>query len=140
MLLFTSFDILVIIASDCRSLYSLSCPLLLSLCSLPLYPLISPVTSPIINLTYTDHTHTRTRTLTHAHSGVQVTITPNAEDWLARSGFNPQFGARPLKRLIQGKLLDPLATMILEVRIVLYCTVLYCTLVFSLTSHFFLLY
>ena len=32
------------------------------------------------------------------------------------SGFSPQFGARPLKRLIQSRILDPLATMILEVR------------------------
>ena len=32
---------------------------------------------------------------------------------LAREGYDPQFGARPLKRAIQEKLLDPLATRIL---------------------------
>jgi len=33
---------------------------------------------------------------------------------LAREGYDPQFGARPLKRAIQEKLLDPLATRILS--------------------------
>lgn len=45
---------------------------------------------------------------------LQLTVSPAAETWLAESGFSPQFGARPLKRLIQSRVLDPLATMILE--------------------------
>jgi len=32
---------------------------------------------------------------------------------IAREGFDPQFGARPLKRAIQDRLLDPLATKLL---------------------------
>ncbi|MBN9690476.1 MAG: ATP-dependent chaperone ClpB [Verrucomicrobia bacterium] len=36
-----------------------------------------------------------------------------AKRLLAREGYDPQFGARPLKRAIQEKLLDPLATQIL---------------------------
>jgi len=52
-----------------------------------------------------------------AGRGFEMTITPAAELWLAESGFSPQFGARPLKRLIQSRILDPLATMILEVRV-----------------------
>ena len=35
-------------------------------------------------------------------------------DVLADRGFDPEFGARPLKRLIQKMLLDPLATKLLE--------------------------
>jgi len=37
-----------------------------------------------------------------------------AKKLLAREGFDPQFGARPLKRAIQDHLLDPLATKLLE--------------------------
>ena len=37
-----------------------------------------------------------------------------AKKLLAREGFDPQFGARPLKRAIQEKLLDPLAVKVLD--------------------------
>ncbi len=36
-----------------------------------------------------------------------------AKQLIAREGFDPQFGARPLKRAIQDRLLDPLATKLL---------------------------
>ena len=36
-----------------------------------------------------------------------------AKQLLAKEGFDPQFGARPLKRAIQDLLLDPLATKLL---------------------------
>ena len=36
-----------------------------------------------------------------------------ARDWLAEEGYDPVFGARPLKRVIQHALQDPLAEMIL---------------------------
>ena len=35
-------------------------------------------------------------------------------DFLAREGFEPEYGARPLKRVIQRMILDPLSTLILE--------------------------
>jgi len=38
----------------------------------------------------------------------------SAKQLLARDGFDPQFGARPLKRIIQEKLLDPLSLRLLE--------------------------
>ena len=38
----------------------------------------------------------------------------SAKQLLARDGFDPQFGARPLKRTIQEKLLDPLSLRLLE--------------------------
>src|SRR6059036_3568987 len=37
-----------------------------------------------------------------------------ARDWLAAKGWDPAYGARPLKRVIQRHLQDPLAEMILE--------------------------
>jgi ATP-dependent Clp protease ATP-binding subunit ClpB len=37
--------------------------------------------------------------------------------WLAEAGYDPVYGARPLKRVIQRELQNPLATMILEGRI-----------------------
>ena len=37
-----------------------------------------------------------------------------ATRYLAREGYDPQFGARPLKRAIQQLLLDPLAMKLLE--------------------------
>ena len=37
-----------------------------------------------------------------------------ARKFLAREGYDPQFGARPLKRAIQEHLLNPLATRLLS--------------------------
>ena len=37
-----------------------------------------------------------------------------AKTLIAKEGYDPQFGARPLKRSIQENLLDPLATRLLE--------------------------
>ncbi len=48
---------------------------------------------------------------------IALDITDAAKDWLARAGYDPVYGARPLKRMIQRHLQDPLATMILEGRI-----------------------
>ena len=37
-----------------------------------------------------------------------------ARDWLAEKGWDPAYGARPLKRVIQRHVQDPLAEMILD--------------------------
>ena len=37
-----------------------------------------------------------------------------ARDWLAQKGFDPAYGARPLKRVIQKEVQDPLARLLLE--------------------------
>ena len=40
-------------------------------------------------------------------------LTPAAETELARSGFDPIYGARPLKRSLQKLVIDPLANALL---------------------------
>ncbi len=45
---------------------------------------------------------------------LDITLTDLAKDHLADKGFDPTFGARPLKRAIQTHILDPLARRILE--------------------------
>ncbi len=45
---------------------------------------------------------------------VFVTLTEPAKDWLVREGYDPAYGARPLKRAIQRFILDPLAMRVLE--------------------------
>ena len=37
-----------------------------------------------------------------------------ALDWLASEGFDPHYGARPLKRLIQHTVVNPLSRLILQ--------------------------
>ena len=45
--------------------------------------------------------------------GIQLSVTPEAVDWLSDEGFNPEFGARPVKRVIQKKVLNELSKQIL---------------------------
>ena len=42
-----------------------------------------------------------------------ITLEPSAREWLADKGWDPAYGARPLKRVIQKSVQDPLAEMIL---------------------------
>jgi ATP-dependent Clp protease ATP-binding subunit ClpB len=44
---------------------------------------------------------------------ITLELTPEARSWLADEGYDPVFGARPLKRVIQRQLQDPLAEMLL---------------------------
>ncbi len=48
--------------------------------------------------------------------GITLTVTEEARAWLAGEGYDPAFGARPLKRLLQRRIADPLAMAILEGR------------------------
>ena len=43
-----------------------------------------------------------------------VVLTDAAKEWLVREGYDPAYGARPLKRAIQRHILDPLAMRVLE--------------------------
>jgi len=45
--------------------------------------------------------------------GVVLTATPEAREWLARHGFDPLMGARPMARVIQDKIKRPLADELL---------------------------
>ncbi|MCK4937488.1 MAG: ATP-dependent chaperone ClpB, partial [Methanosarcinales archaeon] len=45
---------------------------------------------------------------------INIVLNEKAKDFVARTGFDPTFGARPLKRTIQHKVLDPLAMKILN--------------------------
>ena len=45
---------------------------------------------------------------------ITLSITPEARRWLAEKGYNPQYGARPLKRAIQDKILTPIASLMVE--------------------------
>jgi ATP-dependent Clp protease ATP-binding subunit ClpB len=45
---------------------------------------------------------------------IHVTMTDAAKDQLVREGYDPVYGARPLKRSIQRRVLDPLALRVLE--------------------------
>jgi ATP-dependent Clp protease ATP-binding subunit ClpA len=48
-----------------------------------------------------------------AQQQLAVTLDPAAARFLAKEGYDPQFGARPLKRAIQEHLLNPLAMKLL---------------------------
>ena len=48
---------------------------------------------------------------------ITIKLEPAARDWLADKGWDPAYGARPLKRVIQKFVQDPLAEMILSGRI-----------------------
>lgn len=50
---------------------------------------------------------------TLAEQEIRIAIAPEAMDWLAEEGYHPEFGARPLKRLIQKKVLKQLSKQIL---------------------------
>ena len=45
---------------------------------------------------------------------IRFSISSGVADWLAEKGYDPSFGARPLKRLLQSAVLDPIATLVLE--------------------------
>jgi ATP-dependent Clp protease ATP-binding subunit ClpB len=49
-----------------------------------------------------------------AEKGIGLEVTDKAREFLAREGFDPAYGARPLKRALQRKIQDPLALMLLE--------------------------
>jgi len=46
--------------------------------------------------------------------GIDMDITAEAKDWLAEKGYDPQFGARPLRRVIQDNVEDKLSDAILN--------------------------
>jgi len=45
---------------------------------------------------------------------IELQVTEDSRTYLARKGYDPAYGARPLKRLLQKEILDPLALKLLE--------------------------
>jgi len=53
----------------------------------------------------------RERLLEH---GLNIALTEAAREWLAKEGFDPQFGARPLRRTLQREVESPLSKRLLQ--------------------------
>lgn len=51
-------------------------------------------------------------------TGYELNVTPAAKKFVAEKGFNPNFGARPLKRAIQKYIEDPVSEFIISDRII----------------------
>jgi ATP-dependent Clp protease ATP-binding subunit ClpB len=45
---------------------------------------------------------------------LELRLDESAKEWLAEAGYDPIYGARPLKRVIQRELQNPLASLLLE--------------------------
>ena len=48
-----------------------------------------------------------------AGKDIALEVSTEVIEYLAKEGYNPQYGARPLKRLIQDKILTPVASFML---------------------------
>jgi ATP-dependent Clp protease ATP-binding subunit ClpB len=51
-----------------------------------------------------------------AERRLSLSVEPDAEAWLAKAGYDPDYGARPLRRVLQRQIEDPLALALLEGR------------------------
>ena len=51
---------------------------------------------------------------TLSEEGVSLSYTPAFEDWMTENGYDPDYGARPVKRLLQRELINRLASAILD--------------------------
>jgi ATP-dependent Clp protease ATP-binding subunit ClpB len=51
-----------------------------------------------------------------AERRLSLEVSPEAEAWLAKAGYDPDYGARPLRRVLQRNIEDPLALALLEGR------------------------
>jgi len=49
-----------------------------------------------------------------SEQGLSVELTESARKWLAKQGYDPQFGARPLRRAIQKYVESPLSVRLLR--------------------------
>lgn len=59
-----------------------------------------------------------------ADKEIELVVSDAVLEELAKEGYNPQYGARPLKRLIQTKILNPVATMMISNKVLRGGTVL----------------
>jgi ATP-dependent Clp protease ATP-binding subunit ClpB len=49
-----------------------------------------------------------------AARGLRLELSAEARKWIARTGYDPDFGARPLKRVLQREVADPIALEFLK--------------------------
>jgi ATP-dependent Clp protease ATP-binding subunit ClpB len=49
-----------------------------------------------------------------AERGLTLQLTDAAREWIATAGYDPDYGARPLKRVLQKEVADPIALAILQ--------------------------
>jgi ATP-dependent Clp protease ATP-binding subunit ClpC len=49
-----------------------------------------------------------------AEHGISITLTEAAREWLANEGYDPQFGARPLRRTLQKRVESPMSVKLLQ--------------------------
>ena len=49
---------------------------------------------------------------------IKLKVTPSAKKYLSQKGYDPAYGARPLKRVIQNEILDELALLMIEKKVV----------------------
>jgi ATP-dependent Clp protease ATP-binding subunit ClpB len=57
-------------------------------------------------------------------SSIKLSVTKKAVDFIANVGFDPQFGARPIKRVVQKNLLNELSKMILDEKVDKTCAII----------------
>ena len=69
----------------------------------------------IANITKIQIEHVKERL---AQKEISLEISPEAIEFLGKEGYNPQYGARPLRRLIQSKILNQVASLIISKGIV----------------------
>lgn len=77
--------------------------------------LFTPLTNDNIRKIVTIQLKNLTKML--AHQQITLDATPEAVDYLATKGFDPEFGARPVKRVIQREVLNALSKEILAGKI-----------------------
>ncbi len=51
-----------------------------------------------------------------AEQGIQIEVAPEVKNWLIKEGFQPTYGARPMRRAIQKNIEDPLSEEIIKGR------------------------
>jgi len=75
--------------------------------------------TPLSRDEITDIVKLQFKALQHTLTDLGITLEASEEalDWLAQLGYDPQFGARPLKRVIQKKILNELSKQILAGKI-----------------------
>jgi ATP-dependent Clp protease ATP-binding subunit ClpB len=48
---------------------------------------------------------------------IKLVLDDHAKEWLAQAGYSPTYGARPMARLIQTEVLNPLSKLLLQARV-----------------------